>query len=1029
MLNHSRLAGVVVAALLTFGKVTVQAQKTGNNQPQTGTPTTAADKAGKNASAGNKPGASGGKTGGGAGAQKGTNSSASPSTASPKPTDSSGSNSAQGGGDKGGGQSPPSRCRSVRLGDAGDSSTVTGLDGVGGVSVKAAGLHEVILCGPDENVDVLETAIQGLTGRAGYQNGHETHYVRLFYYRNAAEIAGAINNSGGLETPVKALGNDLLLFTSENEADDHAIHELKRWIALIDVPRPEVSLMAWSIQLSSKDWHTIQRESTAIGAMVAGFNQELHESLYRGWRYLRQESTPEKNEKEIPLDKNFSNYLSQRYLRTNEDRQKCPGDSEKSRAPCPPPVIAEACEAGQYCLGYTRIFSPLQPSLTSMLITLLAAKNSKVTVNGFVDCLEYRQKEYCENKFSSVEEALGFDQTRDTRSYGTEKDRKSKQEKKQGFEFDRDIYSRTPLSNCEEDDFFWYQDKNKALGSALSAQDRLHPAFSCFRQQLMESLVIPQSKALLRSALADFLFHYKASEIYPQDFVTWNRGASAQRLDNFFNPLIVAFNRDLGVYLKVLNDAVTRSRVSDAKAEFTSEGQIMVRVLSGNLASVNTTTQSFFPVPPIFSVRDFLNAAKGGSGSGAGNSGNSAQSKSNTTNSGGNSGDQSGNSGGGSSVPAILSSNLTPVAAQSLLALVQSVQSNTAQIGRDLNLQITANTLSGASSAELEVQLNSQEHDPPRMLDEKGNANNNDNIDRVATHNVSTKVRVDSLKLFDISAFSATLTHGRSVPLVLPFIDIPYVGSLLRLRLPPGTTYHRSFAIVSAVIVPTAADIANAIEFRSDLEATRLPKAEWNEVPAANDKTGSDKSKSGASTTTVQVDQPSNNPITVQIGGGACPKCPPSVQEKKPEPKPHAGYYWIVTHYREGISVSDPYQAKRAPGEDANSQDIQLVWDAPRTATGFDVYRSTDEEGTGFCRITRRTLHQRSYRLNETSQCDPAEFPQETVIYSQLPSQPGNLLEFHNEKLRCIEQEATSESCTEEPKLSTTPVTRFGTVR
>jgi hypothetical protein len=142
-----------------------------------------------------------------------------------------------------------------------------------------------------------------------------------------------------------------------------------------------------------------------------------------------------------------------------------------------------------------------------------------------------------------------------------------------------------------------------------------------------------------------------------------------------------------------------------------------------------------------------------------------------------------------------------------------------ARVGRNLNIEITSNTLKGASACEMNVALNSAEADKPSMLNTTGAGTSaDDNLSRVATHNTNTKVRVDSTKLFEVSSFAAALVHGRSIPLVPPGVDLPYIGSRARLRLKPGTVYHRSFAIVSAVIVPTAADLANMIEFNEDLE-------------------------------------------------------------------------------------------------------------------------------------------------------------------------------------------------------------------
>ena len=87
----------------------------------------------------------------------------------------------------------------------------------------------------------------------------------------------------------------------------------------------------------------------------------------------------------------------------------------------------------------------------------------------------------------------------------------------------------------------------------------------------------------------------------------------------------------------------------------------------------------------------------------------------------------------------------------------------------------------------------------------------------MATHNVQTRVRVESVKLFDVSSFVAELDRPRSkFPLLPPFIELPFIGSLASIPLPPAKVYHRSTAIVSAIIVPTAADLAYGLVFTPD---------------------------------------------------------------------------------------------------------------------------------------------------------------------------------------------------------------------
>ena len=96
-----------------------------------------------------------------------------------------------------------------------------------------------------------------------------------------------------------------------------------------------------------------------------------------------------------------------------------------------------------------------------------------------------------------------------------------------------------------------------------------------------------------------------------------------------------------------------------------------------------------------------------------------------------------------------------------------------------------------------------------------------DNLSRMAKHTTETKVRLESAKLFEISTFTALLQRSRrNFPLIPPFVEIPYINSILSLPLPGAKEYHISTAIMSAVVVPTAADLASGLVFTDDRVAT-----------------------------------------------------------------------------------------------------------------------------------------------------------------------------------------------------------------
>jgi hypothetical protein len=87
----------------------------------------------------------------------------------------------------------------------------------------------------------------------------------------------------------------------------------------------------------------------------------------------------------------------------------------------------------------------------------------------------------------------------------------------------------------------------------------------------------------------------------------------------------------------------------------------------------------------------------------------------------------------------------------------------------------------------------------------------------MANHDMSTRIRVESVKLFEVSSFSAIVQRSRSrFPLLPPFVEIPYIGTIAGIPLPGAKEYHSSTAVMSAMVIPTAADIAYGLRFAFD---------------------------------------------------------------------------------------------------------------------------------------------------------------------------------------------------------------------
>jgi hypothetical protein len=231
---------------------------------------------------------------------------------------------------------------------------------------------------------------------------------------------------------------------------------------------------------------------------------------------------------------------------------------------------------------------------------------------------------------------------------------------------------------------------------------------------------------------------------------------------------------------------------------FLNDGMIAVRGISGVESIVDTVTQSFFDATKPPSLTDLLTSVSNAE----------------------------------KNIPGVLQTNLTANEAAVLLGALNSVTPAEAKIGRELKLDIIPHSLAGASSAELEVKLTAEESGNPTYF--TANKSSEDNLSRVATHDTTTKVRVESLKLFEVSAFEAMLQRPRSkFPVLPPFFEIPYFGSFISVPIPGAKVYHRSAAIISAVIVPTAADLAYGIDFTADRVCEPSTESDAESISAA----------------------------------------------------------------------------------------------------------------------------------------------------------------------------------------------------
>jgi hypothetical protein len=624
------------------------------------------------------------------------------------------------------------------------------------------------------------------------------------------------------------------LVYSNADGGDQNIAERTRLITMLDLPRPEVLLNMWSFQVSSPSSDVVSKSSEAVRGAVVHHNDLLQKAIESGWTYLSRESLNPSF-----FDAGFYEYVTQKFVLDPFAENARTQASSTATSPTHSSLASALafgkqrkswgwCKVNTYCLGFSHAFDPLRPTFTNILLTIAASKNPATVAGATIR----KMTGLCDPVVS-----LQVESTCDpTRGQASQPDLK-----KPGKDFtkcitrQKDILEREP-GQVKITDAKSPTDGKSSTGSKANdrmiqdceLRDRLALAIqlidekpesvqlNCFADQASRSfddgtLTLPKVPksffpaqatrvGLLRAAIADFLFNYKMAQEYPHDFVPYDLTQSAQELNAEFNPLILAFNRDVAAFTQHLQtelqcrekESDTGKWVGDERGTFVNNSMIAVRGISGVESIVDTLTQNFFDATQPPNLTDLVKSVSDAE----------------------------------KNIPAVLKANLTSHEAAVLVGALNSVQPAQAKIGRQFKLDIIPHALASASSAELEVNLTNQESADPTLF--KSGKSSEDNLSRVAKHNTTTRVRVESLKLFEVSSFSAMLQRPRTrFPILPPFFEVPYFGSFLGIPLPGAKEYHRSTAVVSAVIVPTAADLAYGIDFTADRVCRQADDAQF----------------------------------------------------------------------------------------------------------------------------------------------------------------------------------------------------------
>jgi hypothetical protein len=606
--------------------------------------------------------------------------------------------------------------------------------------------------------------------------------------------------------------DDLLeILPTTVEEGGYTIGDIERAIALFDLPRPQLSLQVWSYQISAKVENPIKtyrihqlRQDDArealenINARVQLANRNLTKALQSGMWAIYKEAA-----QGTFFDPDFHDYLGEKYY--------------------------NCVAADHYCLGYYNALD-VPRDLTEDLKEAKTAKEAKESIDASLSRLLLLVASASDSEAPGlVEKIVEGMQSALVPPFSPQP---SSSTSSAGQPLD---------SRCEQ------------RCEPVCPPWQRHRYLENFREALIRAAGQKTNLHRLRAAFLDFFFTYKWTINYYADFVPYDLRHAAHALDNLLQPINEAFNHDIDQYVQdMLDDECLVPKTP--KTGLINQGMVQVSVLSGVQATVSGEIKNYFNItetPPLSQVAQSLLGGTGGGGGGGGNSGGGSGSGGSGGGGGGKAAASGGGSGGSgaaaagamdtSSLQGLISNNPYVLGGMALADILAPPKVH-AQLAKGVSLTVTPTALDTASSAELNVALEINEPDGG-LQTVNSNAVTQDLLDRVASHTVTTTVRVQSLKLFDLSTLAMEITHPQT-PTCLPTTDtdpwktlsyfaaVPYsvpcavwrsvfgsmpgASRIFEWPRKPVTVDNRSIAIIRAVVVPTAMDLGEALDYVSD---------------------------------------------------------------------------------------------------------------------------------------------------------------------------------------------------------------------
>lgn len=129
------------------------------------------------------------------------------------------------------------------------------------------------------------------------------------------------------------------------------------------------------------------------------------------------------------------------------------------------------------------------------------------------------------------------------------------------------------------------------------------------------------------------------------------------------------------------------------------------------------------------------------------------------------------------------------------------------------DITFTPYVLPGGAAAELKIKFTVTHNDPETDGDDGSSNPPPPRITRVAKHEANTSVYVHSLDLFALSSLTLRTTHPRPDTVVPLLGQIPLLGRMFHFPKSPSTVHHESILMVYSTILPTGRDVGELLDF------------------------------------------------------------------------------------------------------------------------------------------------------------------------------------------------------------------------